>query len=224
MAWLPHYCVLCERRCEGAMDLCTYCTAALPWNTHPCTSCAVPLEGKSLDLCEACAARPPPWQRALAPLLYDGAPARWVQRLKFSNGFREGRVLAHLMADDMLARGLAADLVVPVPLSTWRMMRRGHNQAITLAAALSRALGIPLERRLLIRTRHTQAQADLATSARRRNVAGAFRCRRPIDALHIALVDDVMTTGETLTAASRALQDAGAVSVTLCVATRTPAA
>ncbi len=156
--------------------------------------------------------------------MYDGAPARWVQRLKFSNGFREGRVLAHLMADDLLARGLAADLIVPVPLSTWRLMRRGHNQAITLAAAIARTLHIPLARRMLIRTRHTQAQADLATSARRRNVANAFRARQPLTGLRIALVDDVMTTGETLRAASRALHDAGAASVTLCVATRTPAA
>ncbi len=224
MAWLPHYCVLCERRCESPIDLCTHCTAALPWNTNPCALCALPLADTSLDVCDACTTRPPPWQGALAPFLYDGAPARWVQRLKFSNGFREGQVLAHLMADDLLARGLTADLIVPVPLSTWRLMRRGHNQAITLAAALSRALHIPMSRRLLLRTRHTQAQADLAISARRRNVAGAFRCRRPIEALHIALVDDVMTTGETLAAATRALHDAGAVSVTLCIATRTPAA
>ena len=221
MSWIAHFCVVCERRFRGEMDLCEHCLATLPWNEQSCMRCAVPLANPERDLCHRCERSPPDFDQAVAPLLYRDAPARWVQRLKFNGSFREGAVLARLFAEDVAFTGLRVDVIVPIPLSARRLMQRGHNQVAMLCRALSRELGAPLDRRVLARKRHTRAQSDLPVSARRANVAGAFRCRRRLSGEHVALVDDVMTTGETLSAASKVLREAGAGTVTVCAATRT---
>ena len=221
MSWIAHFCVVCERRFHGVMDLCEHCLATLPWNAQCCARCAVPLLDPHRATCHRCERSPPDFDQAVAPLLYRDAPARWVQRLKFNSGFREGAVLARLFAEDVSLEGLSVDLIVPIPLSTRRLMQRGHNQVAMLCRALSRELNTPMAPRVLARQRHTQSQSDLPVSARRTNVAGAFRCRRRLNGEHVALVDDVMTTGETLSAASKVLREAGAARVTVCAATRT---
>lgn len=117
-----------------------------------------------------------------------------------------------------------ADLLVPVPLHYRRLASRGHNQSGWLAAAVSRASGVPARMDVLRRTRPTPSQAGLAARARRRNVEGAFGVRssrsKLVDGRRIILVDDVLTTGATLTACTRALHKAGAASVDVLVLAR----
>jgi ComF family protein len=121
-----------------------------------------------------------------------------------------------------LPRDERLDVIVPTPLHWWRRWRRGFNQSELLAREVSRRTGAPM-RAALVRARATSTQAGLSNSARRRNVAGAFRARGASKAWagqNVLLIDDVMTTGSTAAACATALKRAGAARVALLTIAR----
>jgi ComF family protein len=158
-----------------------------------------------------------------AALRYSGEVRLWVPALKNSRGpFGPSvevqnaiRFLAQTLAAQISAETRARpDLVVPIPLHPRRQRQRGFNHADVIASHIARGLGRPWHPRLLERIRATTPQAHLVGDARRRNTRGAFRVRNGLaDARQIWLVDDVLTTGNTLEAAADALIDAGAEEV-----------
>ena len=111
---------------------------------------------------------------------------------------------------------------MPVPLSRERLFRRGHNQAALLARWVGSTLDIAIDYGCCRRLRHTPPQTGLSRSARLRNLSGAFDVTRSFSNMSIALVDDVMTTGSTVTALTQTLLAAGAVDVHVWAAARTP--
>ncbi len=117
------------------------------------------------------------------------------------------------MAAAWLDRGLAADIIAPVPLHPSRLAERGYNQSALLARVLAAEVGVPLDERLLIRHRATAHQVGLGQAERTRNVTGAFACRGAAAGKRVMLVDDVATTGATLEACAVALREAGATNV-----------
>jgi ComF family protein len=147
-----------------------------------------------------------------------------VARAKYNNDLAVAASLGQLLADAVLEKtgNEPIQAVVPVPLSPARQRERGYNQAAEIARELARALGVPLVTHL-IRTRHTNKQTDLTLKERLLNVRGAFSALafdHPLAGLHVALVDDVMTTGATVNEAAKALKAAGATRVTVCVLAR----
>jgi ComF family protein len=153
-------------------------------------------------------------------------PADWlVCRFKFGRDFSCGQVLG-LELLDAISRSdqPPPDLIAPVPLHRARHFSRTFNQADLLARLLGRGMGIPVHSRLLVRNRTTRAQSGLSAAGRRRNIRGAFHCGRelvPANA-HVALVDDVMTTGATLTECTKTLRKGGVARVSVWVAARAP--
>ncbi|MDX1631969.1 MAG: phosphoribosyltransferase family protein [Thermoanaerobaculia bacterium] len=127
-----------------------------------------------------------------------------------------GPLLARELPDEAVNE---SDLIIPIPLSRLRLLRRGFNQAAVLAEALGEALDLPVRRLLRRSTRSPQAR--LSRSDRLRNLRGSFSCRRPVRGLQVLLVDDVLTTGTTLEAAARCLVRAGARVSLAAVAGRT---
>jgi len=113
------------------------------------------------------------------------------------------------------------ECIVPVPLHPERMRGRGYNQALEIARAASRKLGIAMDARCCIRTAAFRPQEGLDKAERRRNVRGAFAVRRALKARHVAVLDDVVTTGSTATEISRTLLDAGVKRVDLWAVART---
>lgn len=184
-----------------------------------CARCGVPfeIEVEPGQVCGACTARPPVYERARAALEYGDVSRQIVLSLKHA-GRRDGlATLAAWMATAGAELVEEADMLVPVPLHYVRLVRRGFNQSVWLAAALSRRTGKPVHVDLLHRSRHTPIQGGLSPDARRRNVAGAFsvpkRHRRRLEGKRVLLVDDVLTTGATAQACARALKSGGASSV-----------
>lgn len=218
---LPRHCVLCGQPGDGAL-LCAPCHAELPRPGPSCRACALPLPPTSGDLCGHCLRSPPGWDQAVAALDYRFPADRLVCRLKFNRDLCAGALLGSELLDAVRRSG--QDLpaaIVPVPLHRVRHFARTFNQAELLARRLGRALDIPVHGHLLQRSRATRAQSGLDAEGRRRNVRGAFRVAQPGWAIgHLALVDDVLTTGVTLAECSRALKRAGATRVSVWVAAR----
>ena len=214
-------CLVCRERAAAEQDLCHACMAALPWAGAACARCAIPLPAGD-GPCGACLRRAPPLGAAHAAFVYGFPVDRLLPRFKFHHDLAAGALLARSMASAFAALP-RPDVLVPVPLHSARLRRRGYDQALELARPLARRLGLPVRDDLLRRTRATSAQSELAAAARRRNVRGAFETGgdAPTPA-HVVLVDDVMTTGATLHAAAIALRRAGAVRVDAWVCARTP--
>lgn len=221
VALWPPRCLGCGARGHATRDLCQDCLDSLPWNRVACPGCALPLplpEG----VCGACLKRRPPLDAVHAACVYARPLDRLLPRFKFHGDFAAGRLLSQLMAD--ACAGLQRpDALVAIPLHRSRLRQRGYDQALELAAPLARMLELPLHRDLLVRRRITAPQSELSALARRRNVRNAFAVNTAAPCpSHVALVDDVMTTGATLHAAAIALRRAGVKRVDAWVCARVP--
>ena len=206
---LPLRCVGCDR--EGRF-LCERCHDGLPRLSRPyCSVCSAP---GGPDPCEWCVSERPAIEGVRAPYLMDGAVRDAVHALKY-RGYRAGApALARLMAGYLSSHAIAATDLVPVPLHRRRERERGYNQSELLAKELGRLIGLPVDGGLLRRTRYGPPQVSLDGHEQRRgNVEGAFECRGPVNGVEALLIDDVVTTGSTMSACASALKAAGATSV-----------
>jgi ComF family protein len=138
-----------------------------------------------------------------------------IRALKYGGAVAQGRVLAELFTRCLRRRPDDAwpEVLLPVPLAYGRFCRRGYNQAIELGIHLQRQLHIPLHTDVLVRTRETIEQAGLGRRERRKNLRNAFAVARPLPGRHVAIVDDVVTTGSTVNELARVLKQAGATRV-----------
>jgi len=213
-------CLLCGENGVDGRDLCRACADALPWNPTACLRCALPLHAPGI--CGACLQRPPPLAETHAVFVYGFPLDRLVPRFKFHNDLAAGRLMSELMIEGLSSLPRPAALVA-VPLHDSRLRQRGYDQALELAKPLARTLQVPLLSEVLIRSRATAPQSELDAGARQRNLRRAFEVRAGA-ALpdHVALVDDVMTTGATLEAAAKSLRRAGVARVDAWVCARVP--
>lgn len=226
----PHYCVLCGLRSHRQLPLCLGCEREMPVNRHCCARCALPLpataEGATARWCGSCLHTPPPFDRVIAPWLYEEYLAHLIHQWKFRRDRRLTLLLAALWQQQVELRS-PVDLLVPVPLHWWKQWRRGFNQAELLCRQL-RASCPALQssivaHRLVGRRRATSAQTGMSARQRASNLKDAFIVRRPCVGLRIAIVDDVLTTGATATAVADALVTAGASHIEVWCLARTPA-
>ncbi len=204
------------------IDLCAPCEKSLAWNRNACSRCGVPFPGAGNGPCARCASDPPPFEATVTPLLYEGPIRGWVHAAKSARGLGEAKLLGGLLARGIEFSGASIpDALVPVPLTTARLFRRGHNQAALLAAPLSRRFHIPICRGGIARAGGGRPQRGQSRSARARSVRGIFRATRSCTG-HLAIVDDVVTTGATAAELAAALLDAGAGRVDVWAVARVP--
>ena len=190
----------------------------LPWHTQPqCPQCATPTPGS--QLCGACLKHPPAFDRTVAALTYAFPLDRLIPRLKY-----HGRLAVAPALGGCLAQAVAAhprpDRLIAMPLHHARIRERGFNHATEIAREAAKQLGLPLDTSSCQRIRDTPPQMRLKHDARRRNVRGAFSCSGAVSGQHIALVDDVMTTGTSLEELAATLKRAGAREVSCWVVAR----
>jgi ComF family protein len=215
-------CVVCDL--EDGDPLCPGCARDyFASDVARCATCALRLpSARGDDRCGNCLRSPPSFDGTV--VLADYAPPvdRMVAALKFGGRLPLAEAFGRLLAraGRLLLRD--SDVICPVPLAFERQSERGFNQAQEIARRIAADCGRPLRTDLLLRTRNTSAQMDLALAERRRNVQGAFVARGDLAALRIAVVDDVMTTGATLGEVAAALKRAGAARVGNLVVARTP--
>ena len=222
-AVLPPHCLLCGQSGARQRDLCAACAADLLRNRVCCPRCALPLEAPA-PLCGECLQAEPPFASACVPFVYAPPLDALLTRLKFGRNLAAGRVLSELWLGAVReASPPVPQALIPIPLHDDRLRERGYNQALELARPLTRAFETALRNDVLVRTRATSAQSDLDADARHRNLRGAFAVA-PNAALpaHVALFDDVMTTGTTLRECARTLLRAGVERVDVWAVARAP--
>jgi competence protein ComFC len=201
----PERCVGCERRASDV--LCRACFEALPYVGSPfCGRCGLPT-AFATPLCEECKNVDFAFESARAPLKYEGVGKKIVHALKY-RGYK--RVVDRLAAPPMLQviDDARFDAVVPVPLHRSRLRKRGFNQAELLARSVAGRLRAPVSDTLEA-VRSTRDQIELSAAQRRANVAGAYEAKEPLRG-RILLVDDVFTTGATMSTCAETLLRAGA--------------
>lgn len=202
--WLRYHpsCMLCGDFSNSDQPICELCRCDLPWLYRSCHLCAhpVPLEGV---ICPSCQQRAPRFNRVAASWNYQFPIDRLINRFKHQGSMTYGRLLSDMLSDTLEQRfqqGWARPhCLVPVPLSRQRERQRGFNQSQMLAGWLGRSLGIPVRPDLLRRVRDTPAQQKLNAKARRSNLKNAFTLGTAscLQFMHVAVVDDVLTTGAT---------------------------
>lgn len=226
-AGLPSLCAVCGGWSRGR--LCEACRErfAAPRGLCPrCPRCALPLAASQAP-CGACLRNPPAFDAAVCAVDYRFPWNRLVAALKFDAAIDLAPTLAGLLAAAVERRGPPApQLVVPVPLAPGRLATRGYNQAWELGRRVARRLGIPARVDLLQRLIETAPQAELTRAERLANLRAAFAVAPAhggaLAGRHVALVDDVMTTGATAAEGAAALRRAGAARVDVWVVARTP--
>ncbi len=221
-ALFPPICILCGSRGDG-LDLCAGCRADLPWNKTACPRC-----GKALSiatLCDSCQQHSPFYDRIVTAFVYQAPVDHLLRTLKFHDRLAHARLLGELLAGCLATRAdPLPEMVIPMPLHHTRLRARGYSQAMELARPLARRLGLPIVSGVCHRVRATTAQTSLDMRARRDNVRGAFAVtgRDRIVGRRVAIVDDVVTTGQTVNELARVLCQAGAREVEVWAVARTP--
>jgi len=220
LAWslLPARCLLCNEPGMGDIDLCQACWEALPFNRQACSRCALPMSAPAAA-CAQCLKKTPAFFSTLAPMQYRASVSSLVPRFKFHQDLAAGRLLAEIFCRNS-ANFDIPDVLIPVPLHTARLRQRGFDQAFELTKMMAKSKSIPMRTNLLYRQRHTRAQSDLDAMQRRKNCRGAFIASRKTMPSHIALIDDVMTTGTTVNECAKVLLGAGARRVDVWVLAR----
>ena len=223
---LPSQCAVC--RDWGEQAVCEACSARFAAPVPRCGHCALQVPPE-VSTCGACLVHPPEFDAATAGVSYAHPWSTLITRFKFHSELE----LAHALAAPLLAAvqqrgGPLPELLVPVPLSTQRLRERGYNQAWEAARRLGMALQLRADAHLLLRVKDSPHQLALPPEARAANVRGVFAVeplrRGELAGRHVAVLDDVMTTGATFAEIARVLKCAGAARVDVWALARTPRA
>ena len=219
---VPPVCLGCHTALAAHDTLCPDCWRGIDFIRPPlCDRLGLPMPFDAGERMISAAADPPVYDRARAVARYDGTMRDLVLSLKFHDQQQARRLFGRWLVD--AGRDLVddAEIIVPVPLSRMRLIWRRFNQSAVLAQEVGRLTGIPFQPLALVRTRRTRPQPGLTRNERAANVRGAFDVpaayRAEISGRAVLLIDDVVTTGATISACAKALKSSGARRVDVLV-------
>jgi len=220
---LPPSCIFCGKKSEQKIDLCNACKNGIRKLESQCLYCAQAFDDPSLNhqICGSCQTSPHAFDKVYAPYLHQGEVRHLINQLKFEQAHKNARLLGLLISDFLIAeKAPLPDCILPVPLHRERYQQRGYNQTLEIAKVISQKLSIPIDYNNCIRTHNTPHQISLSLKQRHKNMKGAFKVKSSISAKHIAVLDDVMTTGATANELAKTLKSAGVTRVDIWVCAR----
>ncbi|PJD96039.1 MAG: amidophosphoribosyltransferase [Legionella sp.] len=210
---LPTLCVLCRQFHKDNMAVCKDCIAFFPTLTHGCSLCAYPLPQSHHPICGHCIKNPPWFNQTITMYPFIEPLRGLLHRFKYKNGLYLSSFFGQLILNGWQKRQTPLpQCFIPVPMHPKKIRTRGFNQTVLLARFLSRQLHIPYYLDLCQKTIHTQPQMELDKRKRASNMQQAFRVN-PQHHTHIALIDDLLTTGNTANQLAKQFKQAGAQTV-----------
>lgn len=220
-AW-PSTCLVCHKLTKRHLDLCLDCQKQLPTARQSCFSCGLP--GQRCYRCNRCAQQPWSVDSVTSLFQYEGPVVQLVYQMKFNKSLAVTRLFGQLLADKFVhqSRLHCPDVIIPVPLSSTRLLQRGFNQAKEIANYLEQQSGILMDTDSCRRVKHTAFQARLVRSQRQLNVEKAFEIKLSSSYDYVVLVDDVVTSGLTINAMSEQLKQQGVKQIDVWCVARTP--
>ena len=224
------HCLLCRAHTEWKQPVCQLCLECCPVPQSFCSVCGLPVVSSSEGVCGQCLQQPPPFDLCLSGYLYEFPVNRIVQRIKYSGRLELIRPITRHLTDilqDFYSDSPWPEIIIPVPLHKRRLCQRGYDQALLIAREIQQQLryicNLSLDIHCLTRNRVTAPQQGLDAKARRKNLRNAFTMDNRADYRHVALVDDVVTTGETVSEIARLLKQHSVKRVDIWSLARTPA-
>lgn len=210
-------CLLCQLPTQRAYPFCVACTQKLPILAQSCRICAQKLTflDSHMELtCGTCLHTPPPFNRLYALFPYEYPIPQLIKALKFRHDLTIARTFSILIGEKIRRNWYVnqplPERIIPVPLHPLRLRERGFNQSLEIAKPIARSYPIQLDRFSLERIRSTAAQSGLSAVKRAANVKSAFKISGKVAGLHLAVIDDVVTTGHTIAEVCLSLKNAGA--------------
>jgi ComF family protein len=210
---IPKQCLLCLSPTENKHLLCCGCEHDLAKNSSHCVICAAPLADvqaaeKSL-VCGKCLKKPPNFTTSIIPHLYAPPLKQLITQLKFHGTLYNAPLLAQNFINAISPRKKLPECLIPVPLHKQRLRERGFNQAQELAQIIAAQLKIPLDYTLCQRNKSTPFQSGLSAKQRKQNLKNAFSITKTHSYKHVAVFDDVVTTGTTVNELAKQLKQSG---------------
>ena len=226
--FISNHCLLCLSPTHNKRLLCLNCEKDLPKNDAHCVICAIPLAAKgaqeiSLSLvCGKCQKNPPHYTTSIIPHIYASPLKQLISQLKFHSNLTYAPLLAHSFIASLQHRtSNLPECIIPIPLHTKRLHERGFNQAIELSQIISKQLNIPLDYSLCQRNKYTPFQSGLSAKQRKLNLKNAFSLTKSHQYKHVAIFDDVVTTGTTVNELARQLKISGVETIEVWAIART---
>lgn len=217
---LPSICILCNQKCTTDCSVCSSCLDLLPQLGPACPFCANPSPQSDYLICGSCIKTPPRYDSALIAYAFEEPIRSLLHQFKYQHRLYLCNFFAYLIVDAWKQKPSIPECLIPVPMHPKKLKERGFNQTILVTRYLSKFLNIPYNSLSCKKIRATQAQASLNGNQRRENLKNAFTLK-PVPYKHVALIDDVLTTGSTANELARTLKNAGVDCVELWCSART---
>jgi len=231
-------CILCGLSSKRNIDICLKCETELPWIEKACCNCGQPLydiydnDSKNTEstlinteTCGSCLRKKPPFDKTLVFFHYQKPISDFIMALKFNKKLIYAKILTDLLIPKLIKHyninQSIPELIIPVPLHKKRLRERGYNQALEIARPIAKKLNLPIDFRSCRRIKPTKPQTFISSSERDKNLIGAFTVNNQFRAKHIAIIDDVMTTGNTVKELSKILHKNGAQTIDIWCCART---
>ncbi|WP_420795212.1 ComF family protein [Legionella moravica] len=217
---LPSICTLCNQFHKGTLAVCTFCIGLIKPLGPACTHCASPLPDEHYLICGSCIKKPPHYDNAVIGYTFDEPLRSLIHQFKYHNGLYLRNFLCHLMLNTVQKTQHIPQCLIPVPMHPLRIKQRGFNQAALLAKKLARKLNIPYDLTSCQKRINTAPQASLDKEQRQKNLSKAFHVT-PLPYEHVAIIDDLLTTGNTVNELALVLKKAGIKKVDVWCCART---
>ncbi len=209
----PQSCLLCLTKVTGALPVCHLCEKNLPWLEHYCQHCGYHFIGEtSLSICGQCSKNTSPISCFYGLWHYQDPIDQWIQQIKYHHQLIPSAICSEYMLRKIpgwYSNRQLPEALIPMPLHSDRLVERGYNQAIEIARPLAKVLQRPLLLHDCKRSQYTKPQATLPAPLRQKNVKDAFTIKDNFHFKHVAIVDDVYTSGSTVTALCQSLRKNG---------------
>lgn len=217
---LPHICALCNHHHDGHLAICLQCHEFLTPIVSACTYCARPLPKSNFMTCGKCIKTKPYFDQTIAPYSFEEPLRTLLHDFKYRHSLYLVSFLAQLILANLPTSTSQPECLIPVPMHPERLRRRGFNQAAELAKFIGRVLSIPCKMHICQKILHTSPQAGLNASQRQKNLHNAFHTK-PVRYKRVALIDDLLTTGNTANEIAKTLKRQGVEHVSIWCCART---